>query len=89
VFRNVDVKARFLILKEMKVMFEQHVRLLQKKTPQDALLRQEMIGYPFWAEGQVYRFKSIGEFSGVFLHYRIKRGGVKLKEDGTIESKNQ
>lgn len=88
-FRNVDVKTRFLILQQMKVIFDEHVRLLQKKTPQDAFLRQKMIGQPFWAEGQVYRFKSTGEFSGVFLHYRIKRGGVKAKEDGILETMTQ
>jgi hypothetical protein len=71
----------------MRVIFDQHVRVLQKKTPQDAALRQEMFGQPFWAEGQVYRFKPTGVHAGVLLHYRMKRGGVELKKDGTPEDK--
>lgn len=60
----------------MRVVFDEHVRVLQNKCPKDATFRQKIIGAPFWAEGQEYRFTPVGNYSGVLLNYKIKRGGI-------------
>ena len=60
------------------MVFDEHVRVLQNKCPKDANFRQKTIGAPFWAEGQEYRFTPIGNYSGVLLNYKIKRGGIGI-----------
>lgn len=77
IFRRLDIKTRYLVIREMRVIFDEHVQVLQNKYPKDAGFRQKIIGVPFWAEGQEYRFTPIGVYSGVLLHYKIKRGGVR------------
>ena len=63
----------------MKAVFDEHVRVLQNKCPKDAAFRQNIIGAPFWAEGQEYRFTPTGNYSGVLLNYKIKRGGIGIE----------
>ena len=74
-FRNIDMKTKYLVLREMRVVFDEHVRLLHNKCPKDAVFRQKIIGVPFWAEAQEYVFAPSTTFSGVLLNYKIKRGG--------------
>ena len=63
----------------MQVIWNKHVQVLQEKTPKDAVFRTNIIGVPFWAEGQKYRFTPIGFYDGVLLRYRIRKGGVRSK----------
>jgi hypothetical protein len=62
----------------MKAIFDEHVQVLQNKCPKDAAFRQKIIGKPFWAEGQEYRFIPTPTYSGALLFYKIKRGGIGL-----------
>lgn len=70
------MKTKYLVIRKMRVVFDEHVRVLQNKCPKDATFRQKIIGAPFWAEGQEYIFTPAGNYSGVLLNYKIKRGGV-------------
>jgi hypothetical protein len=70
------MKSKLLIIREMSVIFNKQIQVLQKKTPNDAAFRKSVIGVPFWAEAQKYKFTPTGIYAGVVLHYKIKRGGV-------------
>jgi hypothetical protein len=70
------MQSKYLIIREMKDIFSEHVLVLQNKSPIDALFRQKIIGVPFWAQGQEYRVTHTGMYSGVLLLYIVKRGGV-------------
>ena len=65
----------------MSKIFQDHVEILQSKTPKDAAFRLRMIGTPFWAEGQAYRLMPTIEHSGVLLHFMIMRGGYQEIRD--------
>jgi hypothetical protein len=60
----------------MRVIFDNQVQVLQTKMPNDAIFRRNIIGVPFWAEGQKYKITPTGMYSGVLLSYKIMRGGV-------------
>jgi len=67
---------RHRVVQEMKTIFFQHVDVLQNKAPKDAQFRGQIVGQPFWAQGQEYRFAPLTDYAGVLIHYLIRRGGV-------------
>lgn len=70
------MKTKYLVAREMKFVFDEHVQVLQNKCPKDASFRRKIIGVPFWAEGQEYRLTPTPAYSGALLNYKIKRGGI-------------
>lgn len=65
----------------MGYIFERHVKILQNKMPKDTTFRREIIGTPFWAEGQAYKLMPTGVYSGVLVHFAITRGGYREIQD--------
>jgi len=72
----MNTKVRYRVIQEMRSIFLQHVDVLQNKAPKDAQFRRQMIGQPFWAQGQEYTFAPLTAYGGILLHYSIRRGGV-------------
>ena len=72
----MNAKMRYRVVHEMKSIFFQHVDVLQNKGPKDAQFRMQIIGQPFWAQGQEYRFAPLTGYTGILLHFLIRRGGV-------------
>jgi hypothetical protein len=76
VFNNMSAKIKFRVVHDMKSIFLQHVDVLQNKAPKDGQFRKQIIGQPFWAQGQEYTFAPLTGYVGILLHFSIRRGGV-------------
>ena len=76
VFNNMSAKVRYRVVQEMRSVFLQHVDVLQSKAPKDGHFRLQIIGQPFWAQGQEYTFTPLTRYVGILLHYSIRRGGL-------------
>ena len=61
---------------KMRPIFTDYVQIFQSVTPDDAEFRKQIIGVPFWAEGQEFQVTRMSSCAGVLVHYKIRRGGV-------------
>jgi len=77
IFHNVDLKSKYLVIREMSKLLQKHVEILQSKTPKDTAFRRFIIGAPFWAEGQSYKYRPSGAHTDVLLEFTITRGGFQ------------
>ena len=73
-FRNIDLKSKALIGREMAGIWKDQVYILTSRAPRDGTLRAKWIGEPFWAKKQAYRMTTIGKYDGIMLKYYIERG---------------
>ena len=76
-----------MVINTMIKIFKVYIQVLQTLSPKDAEFRKQIIGVPFWAEGQVYELAPMGLYSGVLVHYKIRRGGIKpnLQSDVVLQ----
>ena len=73
-----------LVIHEMKKIFEDFIGTLSSLSPKDADFRKKIIGAPFWAEGQEYKLVAMTYYTGVLVHYTIRRGGVSSHSTGAL-----
>jgi hypothetical protein len=63
-----------LVSREIAVIWEKHVYVLESSAPRDGAIRTEWLGEPFWARKQAYKITTVGIYDGLLLKYHIRRG---------------